>query len=154
MRQFIFTLLIILGIGCTPSTITPTESLVFSDMDAFDKSLSNQMSAGSNSIDVTSTTLFKMDKIPERLSKWLDTVVNYQGTLDVQPRPDKQPLALEWVMAALPTVYSVVYDYIGEKMLYNPAKNYNATIFYDPTTQDVKKITFTKKANVPVTGKK
>lgn len=147
MRQtlFFFTILLIMT-GCATSLTTPeSEDVVFIDTETFDKSLSNQMSEGIDSIEVASASSFKMDEIPERLSKWLNKVVDYKGTLDVDPKPEKQAQSIDWLITALPTVYAIVYDYVGEKMMYSPAKYYDATIFYNPNTLLVEKVVFTQK---------
>ena len=144
MRQSLFLILFFVITGCATQS-TPSENVTFVDTEAFDKSLSNQMSAGLNDIEVAATSSFKMDEIPERLSKWLNKVVDYKGTLDVEPKPEKQAQSLEWLIGTLPTVYSVVYDYVDKKMMNSPAQYYNATIFYNQKSELVEKVVFSKK---------
>ena len=38
-----------------------------------------------------------------------------------------------------------IYAKIKEKLLYSPAKNYNATVYYEPRTGNVTKVMFLKK---------
>lgn len=146
-RPIFFSILLLIMAGCaTPSTLS--DDVTFIDTDAFDKNLSNQMSSRQDTIEVASTSTFKINEIPERLSKWLDKVVDYKGTLDVDPKPEKQAQSVEWIISVLPTVYTIVYDYVGDKKLYSPAQYYNATVVYDPKTNLVKKVVFTKKTQV------
>lgn len=143
-RYGLLILVLFINIGCVQQYI-PQEDVAFLDTAAFDKSLSNQMAAGLSHITVTPTSAFKIDAIPERLSRWLDQVVEYKGSLEVEPKPEKQAQSVEWMINMLPTVYSAVYDYIDTKQMYSTVQNYNATIFYKPETNLVQKVVFLRK---------
>lgn len=121
-------------------------SLSLIDIDAFDKELSSSMSSNLEKIEVTSARQLQMDQIPERLKKWLSVLSNYKGKVDVEPK--SRTLSLTAIATA---VAPIAYSYLKEQLTYLPVKNYNATLYYTPSTNILEKVVFTRKANAPTT---
>jgi len=136
------------GLSGSTDTISSNggTSINLIDIDAFDKELSNSMSSNLEKIEVTSVSPLQMDKIPERLKKWLSVLSNYKGKVDVEPK--SRALSLTSIAAV---VAPIAYSYLKEQLTYLPVKNYNATLYYTPETNILEKVVFTRKANAPTT---
>lgn len=95
--------------------------IVFIDFDAFDTSMSDNMTQGSEVISVTfATTTANIDDLPERLQKWLSAIETHGGGVSVETKDGfvkKDLLTLVGLMASgyklakqyLPTVLSNKY---------------------------------------------
>jgi hypothetical protein len=97
-------------------------------------------------IEVASVRQIAVDQSPERLKKWLTVITSYKGKVDVEPKA--RTLFLTAIATALAPI---AYSYLKEQLMYLPAKNYDATIYYAPTTNMLEKVVFTRKANLPTT---
>ncbi|WP_040294938.1 hypothetical protein [Beggiatoa alba] len=121
-----------------------TESLPFIDGESFDSSLSSYMSDGYGNIEVKPVEAFTINKIPERLGKWLRAIADARGKVDVKPTTATtgvQSMALFSISTLIELLPKLEY-YVSERMLYGSATNYQVTVFYNPSTQVVDKLLF------------
>ena len=115
----------------------------FLDSTIFDKQLSRALSSKESTVKVTFPIAFTTNEIPERIDKWLVAIQDYEGTIDVQPEQVERGLLDDFVKSLI----NGIYERIKEKLLYSPAKNYNATVFYEPRTGNVTRVMFLKKSS-------
>ncbi len=149
MKQILISLLFILFLnGCASSSSPKTqelENINFTDTDVFDKNLLESMSGNTQNIDINMIGNISVNKIPERLGRWL-SVINEEGQLNlkrtaVAADEPKTTKSVGMVLGLLPTVYG----FFKKKLTYGAAVQYNATIFYHPGTGLIKRVNFTKK---------
>ena len=130
----------------TPSKINNVEeiqTIQFLNSNIFDKQLSKALSNKEPTVKVTFPIAFTTNEIPERIDKWLVAIQDYEGTIDVQPEQVERGLLDDFVKSLI----NGIYERIKEKLLYSPAKNYNATVFYEPRTGNVTRVMFLKKSS-------
>ena len=133
----------------TPNTPAKTNSveeiqgIQFLNSDIFDRQLSRALSSKEPTVKVTFPIAFTTNEIPERIDKWLVAVEDYGGTIDVQPEQIERGLLDNLVASFIKGVY----EKIKEKLMYIPAKNYNATVYYEPRTGNVTRVMFLKKSS-------
>jgi len=123
--------------ACATHPTQPVSDFNFMDLDVFDTTLQQSMTAGSQDIKVTVMGDLTVNKIPDRLGKWL-SVVAENGQLDYQPKTKSIEL-----LALLPTIY----EYARETLKYLPARSYDATVYYQQSTGKIDQIVFHKKQN-------
>jgi hypothetical protein len=151
MKQMLIYIFFILFInGCASSSSLKTqelENMNFTDTDVFDKTLLESMSVNTQNIDINMIGKISVNKIPERLGRWL-SVINEEGQLTlkrtaVAAAADEQKTtkSVGMVLGLLPTVYG----FFKKKLTYGAAVQYDATIFYHPGTGLIKRVNFTKK---------
>ncbi len=133
---------------------TPNSSelmnLSFVDLEDFDKTLSESMSANLNTIKVKMIGPVSINHIPERLGKWLSVVREKNGRVDLTPKNksngdneigmSKFPVLL--ILAALPSTYK----FLKTENLYGIAANYNVSILYNPDNGQIERLIFHRKA--------
>jgi hypothetical protein len=151
MKQILIYFLAALFISACTSTPTKTqaelENVAFTDTDVFDKNLLDSMSADIQHINVPMIGDVSLNRIPERLGKWL-SVVNKEGQVKFKKisREGDDPritrgVSIGIILGFLPTVYHFVKD----QLTYSPAIQYDATIFYHPNNGLIENMVFTKK---------
>ena len=125
-------------------TAEPTQVEYFNST-SFDKKLSAVMRNKEPAIQLTFPTPFTTNEIPERIDKWLTVVEDYGGTVEVVPEEVERGL----LSSLIATLVRRVFEKIKEKRLYGPAKNYDATVYYETRTGVVTRIIFSKKGSNP-----
>lgn len=133
-----------------PPAPPPPPPLVFMDSSLFDNSLSSQLNAGKDEVEVSITGRISLNSIPVRIDKWI-TAVAAKGDVALTPAQDA-PLKPKFILGLLPTIYSFIKIARSESLV-DPATKYNANVVYhlDRTGEAViDKIVFTKK---PATAK-
>ncbi|MGE3538273.1 MAG: hypothetical protein AB7N91_12685 [Candidatus Tectimicrobiota bacterium] len=129
-------------------------SLAFFDTSRFDKQLSSTMSRAPAAVVVTLEAQASVNNIPERLNKWLSAVEKNDGSVELQPDPDYPVLTQRGaigVVSVLLGAFAVIYEAIENKILYGPAKGYNATVYYARGSGMMTKVVFQRK--MPPAGK-
>ena len=113
-----------------------TDSIIFIDSAVFDHKLSEKLKAGANPV-IIEVVGIDLNNVPERLDKWLSVISENRGEIVMAPS------------AQYPTggfgIHTLVmaYDFYGkgkDKLLYSPAKKYNARVEYlqgDGTVQSI-----------------
>ncbi|ALG68761.2 hypothetical protein [Beggiatoa leptomitoformis] len=120
------------------------EIIPFIDGESFDSSLSNYMSEGYGTLEVKPVEAFTVNKVPERLGKWLRAIADARGKVDVKATATTtgvQSMSLFSISTLIELLPKLEY-YVSERMLYGSATNYNVTVFYTPSTQVVDKVIF------------
>ena len=84
-----------------------------------------------------------VNDLPERIDLWLQSIAKRNGgRVDVLPDPEVatsrglEAVALSFVMGA--------YSFIREASYYWPAREYNATVYYQPGPGTLTRIVFTR----------
>jgi len=150
MKQILIYFLAALFIsGCT-STPTKTqaelENVDFTDTDVFDENILDSMSANIQRINVPMIGDVSLNRIPERLGKWL-SVVNKEGQLNFKKiyREGDDPRITRGMPIAILGLLPAVYNFVKDQLTYNAAILYDATIFYRPNNGLIEKVVFTKR---------
>jgi hypothetical protein len=125
-----------------PKTPQELEQVTFTDTGTFDSDLTDSMSANIGTITITPLAAISINQVPERLGKWLGAVTENQGQVEMDPKPAENAKSLSLIFSLIPMAYDFWKNQI---YTYGVAKNYNATIFYEPTTGMIKKIEFRQK---------
>ncbi|HHB92048.1 MAG TPA: hypothetical protein ENK59_02400 [Thioploca sp.] len=151
MKQILICFLTIL-IGCTSNQIKTKDELAnlhFIDVDTFDQNLSKSMSIGNDTITVSMIGKVSVNKIPERLGKWLSVINAKMGKVDFKSTTPPKPinerntgsLAVTAVLGLLPSTY----DFLKDKFFYSSAEKYDAILYYQADTGLLEKVIFVKK---------
>jgi len=145
-KIFIYVMICLSLTGCLATSpkkpMQGSDSVAFIDSEIFDQTLSTSMAASVKEITVTPVMPIFLNQTPDRLSKWLGAVAEKQGKVELDPKPSTKSLNL--VLSLLP----LVYDFLTAKSTpYELAKDYNATVFYQPETGKVNKVVFYKKSS-------
>lgn len=124
--------------------------LTFMDSAIFDKNLSRAMRAEEEEIEVLGLVKFTPNNIPERLDKWFYVIDENGGEVEaVRLSPRNQGIFGEIIIHIIIRAY----ENIRQKILYGPAKNYNATLYCRPDEGAVEKIIFSHKKTDAGRGK-
>ena len=86
---------------------------------------------------------FTTNGIPDRLGKWFYMVDKHNGNIEMKST-DPTKRGIQGAGMGLGFVASV-YSAIRDKIMYNPAKYYDAVILYQPESGVVDKIIFKRK---------
>ncbi len=123
-----------------PGPVDGPSELTFYDSDGFDRRLASSLSEESESVTTIFPASITTNSIPERLDKWLLMIEDGGGKVELKPVQTQRGLitdALGFIKRS--------YDSWRDRALYRPAKNYNATIYYEAGTGTITQIVFTKK---------
>ena len=101
--------------------------LVFFDSRIFDEDLSRSMLSTSPEIIVSLPVGFSLNKIPERVDRWLYAVKESGGKVVATPEESARTRGL---ISALIDVVVAIFERLDEIRLYSPSENYNATLLY------------------------
>ncbi|MBE9562989.1 MAG: hypothetical protein IMF12_09030 [Proteobacteria bacterium] len=154
MRQIFICFLTIIFISSCASDPAKTnnelENLRFIDVDTFDQDLSKSMEADTEAITISMIGNVSVNKIPERLGRWLNVVTSKTGKVDFEPTTPPKPvdekttgsLSVAAIISLLPTAY----DLLKDEFSYSSATNYNAIIYYKPDSGLLETIVFRKKS--------
>jgi len=121
-----------------------SNELTFFDSTVFDKELSMAMKAREDTIEVDPIVKFSPNDIPERLGKWFYTIDKHEGKLETEDT-STNTRGLLGAVTGIDLIISLGKK-IRDKMLYNPARNYDAALYYKADEGVVEKVVFTRKA--------
>lgn len=127
--------------GCTPKPIPerePKSVVEFFDSASFDRNLSSSLKAGFPSVTVVFPASITINSLPKRLDHWLSKVEEYGGEVHLIPVSDTD----KGILSEIISLFMAVYDYLKDKAIYSPVKNYNADIYYKKNTGFVTKVMF------------
>jgi len=114
------------------------------DSIAFDYKLSRSLAAKPPLVTVKSIAPFTVNEIPERIDKWLYSVSNYGGKVDLKPDPNYPP-SRDFGSGIIFELFDKIFDLTKELLMYRYAKNYNVDILYKPGSGEVTRFVFTLK---------
>jgi len=129
----------------------PDESAAvpFFDTESFDKKLSAILKEGQPAVKVNFQAPADVNKIPERLEKWLAAVQKEEGNVEFREDPEYKgqitrggPIA---IVFGLVQFIPMLYNMIKDNRLYSPAENYNVTVYYIKGQGTMTKVIFTQK---------
>jgi hypothetical protein len=121
------------------------KELQFFDSDIFDESLSSSLGSGGSEITakIPDESVRITEKFPKRLDKWLYMVKTNKGEVRIEAEPASG--AEKGMPGFIGEILTGIYDAIRKMILYAPAKNYNATLYYEKKTGQVTRVVFAKK---------
>ena len=132
-----------------PTSSTPTVStrkvVQFTNSNLFDAELHDALKAEPDEVRVDPISRFTIEELPSPILKWLAAVRGKGGgyVFINESKPSTNQTESSELALLLFSVIKEVWDAIKELILYNPAKNYKAQIFYkSDTDHTVTKIIF------------
>ncbi len=128
-----------------PEAKTPVE---FFDAASFDRHLSSALKADLPEVTVLFPAAITLNSIPERLEKWFSKVEEYGGEVKLIPISDTGKGLISEVLS----LFVSIYDYLKDKAIYFPAKEYDVLIYYKKNSGIITKVVFERKPDVK-TGK-
>lgn len=119
----------------TTSTQHTPKHLQFVDTSTFDKQLSRAMLNKHYEIEISMLTPFSTNNVPKKLDTWLTVIGDSGGEVKVEPVEEEN--AEKTRNFIVPIVLGLVsmYKEYRDQEKYEPAKNYNATVFYKKNEQ-------------------
>lgn len=123
------------------------QSIDFVDLNSFDETLSARLRENRSEVTVTFEALTTINDIPERLRKWLTMVEKYDGNVEFQEDSDYQTRGIPGIFSIAAGAFFLVYKAISNKILYSPAKDYNATVRYIGGSGRITKVVFLHKVH-------
>lgn len=150
MKRHAFLLLMLLltaatlTVGCTPKEVPLPEAksqVEFFDAASFDRHLSSALKADLPEVTVIFPAAITLNSIPERLDKWFSKVEEYGGEVKLIPVSDTDKGIISEMLSLLVSVY----DYLKDKAIYFPVKEYDAFIYYKKNTGIITKVVFERK---------
>lgn len=115
------------------------------DSITFDIKLSSTLVAKPPAVTVKLIAPFTVNNIPERIDKWLDSVRQHGGKVELKPDPD-YPASRDFGLIL--GLLNKAYDLAKERLIYSHAKNYNVDVLYKPGSGEVTRFVFTLKEGV------
>lgn len=127
-------------------------AIEFLDSQTFDRKVSRELAKNPRRTVVAVNDQIPLSQLPARLDNWLSAVDNDGGAVEVKAESsvdDKGPKTRSMLAVASIafSAISKIGDYLKES-IYDPAKNYDATIYYKTTdsgTRIISSIVFTRK---------
>ena len=129
-KMLFFTSIALSLIGCigvSPNYNSPNHNSTtqkYFDSAIFDSTLSENMDRGSSKIEITISTPFSRNNIPDRLDAWLTFIENSSGKIIEEPAEGERDI----IMLILPGCKPYKKIQIQKVAMYFPAQNYNATL--------------------------
>ena len=117
-----------------------TEATFF-DSGVFDQDLSSKLSQNPDKFVIKPSTPLNVNKLPERVDRWLSKIKQENGNVQLKeysPTPTKD-------MSLLMDMAVKLFDLAQDKIMYNPAKEYDAIVEYEKSSGVVKQIMLYKK---------
>lgn len=140
----LFVAIALTAFGCKAKQIPEPEArdkVEFFDSESFDRKLSSALKADLPSVTVLFPAAITLNSIPRRLDHWFSKVEEYEGEVKLVPVSDTDKGIFSEIMSLLVSVY----DYLKDKVIYHPVKEYNADIYYKKNTGIVTKVVFERK---------
>jgi hypothetical protein len=114
----------------------------FLDSGLFDQTLSKSMWSKTDPILVNMAAVATVNDVPERLDKWLYRIgESTGGSVRIEPDP-ALPQSRDIAMLGLSLAIQA-YSFAKEKVVYHPARYYDATLFVDPADGRITRVMFT-----------
>jgi hypothetical protein len=114
------------------------------DADLFDRKLSQTLAAKPDSVVVVFPAPVNMKKIPERLDEWFSAVEKGGGKIDTVAVPETE----RGVLSLLFDLAVKVFELLNKTSLFDPAKAYDATVYYKSPSGTLVKVVFTRRVKL------
>ncbi len=131
--------------GTQGDRITENETVTFLDTDAFDSDMANRMNEGYGTLEVRLLKSFSINQIPARLGSWLKAVTDNGGKMGVKADAEVSAKFFGLDDALLAAAIPFVKDYVSKRLTYQAASRYNTALYFNPETEQVSRIVFTRK---------
>lgn len=148
MKRFALFMLIVctalLAVGCTPKQVPLPDAqpkVEFFDSDSFDRQLSSSLKANFPEVTIVFPAAITLNSIPTRLDKWFSKVEEYGGDVKLVPVSSTGKGIVSEMLSLLVSAY----EYIKDKVIYYPAKEYNAFVYYEENIGLVTEVVFERK---------
>ena len=123
----------------------------FLDSGLFDQTLSKSMWGRTDPILVNMAAVATVNDVPERLDKWLYQIgESTGGSVRIEPDP-ALPQNRDIAMLGLSLAIQA-YSFAKEKVVYHPARYYDATILVDPADGRITRVMFSLRPEAAAEG--
>lgn len=120
---------------------TVSGEVQFLDSFSFDRKLSASLGAGQPQVDVLFPAVITLNNIPERMDKWLSKVEKFGGKVEIQAEPEPG----RGIITEIFSLFIKIYEAAEEKLVYDPAKNYNVLVRYKAASGIITRVSFLSK---------
>ncbi len=105
------------------------EGMTFMDSKLFDGKLSKELESGKAVVEISISGRMPLNNIPSRIDRWLVASAE-EGKVETLPSPPRAKTRA--LFAVIPMVFSTLgfLKNMRDEKLYEPAKQYDTTIFY------------------------
>jgi len=117
----------------------------FIDTTDFDDQLGNRLDEKYTQVVVRPVAPFSVNKIPERLDKWLYAVKQRGGKVELDELPPETLLARRSVFSFVIDFIVRAFELMRERVKYDSAKDYDVIISYRSDTGRVEHLTFLRR---------
>ena len=121
------------------------KNMVFLDIRKFDVELSELLKTEPERVEARFLDTVSASEVPQRLDKWLFVIEFLRGDVTLKPDPDRPSTKILGDIAVSLAVGS--YFILRDALLYRPALNYDATVYYDGGDGNLTRIVFTKRSS-------
>lgn len=132
-----------------PAHIVPakleTAEVTFIDDSSFDDELSSELSKNVEEVDIVAPERFGLNKIPDRLEKWLTEVKDSGGKVKVQPMPGETQVATRGVVDMAFDLVVAIVQGVRNRQLYGPSHDYDVYLYYRKDTGIVEQAKFVRR---------
>lgn len=124
----------------------------FFDSGSFDRKLSLALRKSPETITATFPAAVTTNNIPNRLDKWFFMVEKNEGAVKLEPESGPKTDTEEGGFTKRGLIGEAIslvvgaYNFIKEKAIYSPVKDYDAVVYYKPGTGTITKVVFTRRA--------
>ena len=131
-----------------PAEAPPTQAdtLVYSDSLTFDLRLSQALRNSDNSYVLATPEGVNLNAIPDDLDKWLSRIRDEGGSVKAAALDENGQRTRAWFGALI----DVILFFVGlakDEIVFSAVDDFDAVMFYDEATGDVKEIVFTRRQN-------
>jgi hypothetical protein len=100
----------------------------FFESELFDQKVSTAMGTQAPTVTVPLLVPTTLHTIPPRLGRWLAVVEKRGGQVTILPDPEAPVVQESWI-DPIPLLEKLIQG-VRERLLYKPAEQYNATLYY------------------------
>ena len=153
MKRFVSLLIVIMVLtmvltGCASSgqmeiQVSGSPTNDFFDASSFDRKLSAAFREDLETVTINFPAQIKVSEIPKRLDKWLTSVEEYKGTVDLEVDPAAPHTRS--IIGEVITLFTTASEIAKEKFIYGPTEDYNVKIYFMPGEGTITKMVFTRK---------
>lgn len=129
----------------SPDGPAPSE-IEFFDSSRFDSRLSASLKSGHKEVSAKMLGPVSVNNIPERMDRWFFMIEKNGGKVELQPTGPKPKGFVSDIIELTVGAYNA----IKEKIIYDPVKQYDAKVYYNPESANIEQVVFVQKASEDV----